>query len=86
MSVIFCRDGRTPLEVLAGHDTFGLVELSIHDLAELGLGVVPDPLPDEPTHAKVVGQISHAVRRAMKKKARWVIPADGPHPPSAPPS
>lgn len=83
MSVIYCRADRTPMEVLAGHEGFGLVELRIDDLGALGLAVVPNPLPNEPTHASVVGDISHAVRKSVANQARWVVPAGGPHPPAA---
>lgn len=59
MSVVLATDleqaGRSPAELLVGHDGYGLVAIGVDVLIELGLTVWPDPFPEEPAHAVVVG-------------------------------
>ena len=87
MSVVLAREGRTPASALAGHMDFGVVELDIDLLKELGLTVRPDPVEGEPDHAVVEGRKTDPVRKRMAKAARWVIrpPAAYPPPDAEPP-
>lgn len=74
MSVVIARDGRSALEILEGHEGFGVVELRIKDLVEMGLSVVPLPVPGEPDHAHVLGKKTGGRRRAMARCCRWLHP------------
>jgi hypothetical protein len=73
MSVVLAREGRTPASALAGHVNFGVVELDVALLEELGLTVRPDPVAREPDHAVVEGRKTDAVRKRMAKGAKWVV-------------
>lgn len=88
MSVILAREGRTPASVLAGHMDFGIVELDVVVLEELGLTVRPDPVTGEPDHAVVEGRKTDSIRRRMANEARWRIRPPAAYPPSddVPPS
>ncbi len=72
--------GRTAESVLAGHDAYALAGIPVALVAGLGLQLVPDPLPDEPAHALVVGHKTQGTRRKMAKAARWVVPPPDPGP------
>lgn len=73
MSVVVARDGRSPLEILKGHDGYGLVELNIEDLIHANQYLQADPLPNEPDHALVVGPKTLSCRRTMAKSSRWIV-------------
>jgi hypothetical protein len=82
MSVVLAREGRTPESALAGHTGFGVVELDIALLEDLGLTVRPDPVAGEPDHAVVEGRKTDADRRRMAKAARWVVRPPAAYPPT----
>ena len=82
MSVVIAREGRDPAEILVGHDGFGLVSLTVEDLASVEQVVVHDPQDDEPDHALVVGTKTQGRRREMAKASRWVIRPPEAYPPS----
>lgn len=73
MSVVIAIAGRDPMEVLEGHEGYGLVALTIEDLIEVGQVLVPDPLPEEPDHAVVVGRKTDGRMKTMAKASQWVI-------------
>jgi len=73
MSVVVARNDRDPAEVLAGHEGYGLVALTVADLQDLGQQVISDPLPEEPDHAVVRGIKTKTIRREMAKRSSWVI-------------
>jgi hypothetical protein len=73
MSVVIAREGRDPSEVLAGHEGFGLVELTIEELEAAGQEVIRDPRPEEPDHALVIGAKTLATKRCLAKTCRWVV-------------
>ncbi|MCY4041026.1 MAG: hypothetical protein OXF72_07195 [Gammaproteobacteria bacterium] len=69
--------GRSALEVLAGHDGFGLAAIHAGTVRDHQLGVVKDPLPSEPAHGLVTGDKKRRkVSRQLAKLSRWVVPPD----------
>ncbi len=47
-------------------DQLGMVSLDPAGLRALGLGAVPDPLVEDPTHALVTGRKSGSMRRKIR--------------------
>lgn len=72
MSVILASQG-TVERALEGHDGFSLVAIRMSVARELGLGIVRDPLPTEPAHAKLFGRKTSSVRRRLAKQSQWVV-------------
>jgi len=77
MSVVIAVPGRSPLDILEGHDGFGLVRLLVSDLEDADQRLVPDPLPEEEDHALVVGEKTKPRRRRMKKACIWIVDPSG---------
>lgn len=73
MSVVIARGGRTPEDLLKGHEGYGLVSLSLETLTENGLELELDPLEDEPDHALVVGKKTDGCRKRLSKASNWEI-------------
>lgn len=71
--MVLAREGRAPASPLAGHTDFGVVELDVALLKELGLTVRPDPVAAEPDHVVVEGRKTDSVIKRMAKAARWRI-------------
>lgn len=61
-----------PFTLLQGWEGHGLVSLSIAVLRDCALGVVRDPLPDEPWHALVWGRKTGSVRKKLVRAAEWI--------------
>ncbi len=66
-------DDRRPESLVPGPGGDLLVALRMSDLDDLGLVVVPDPLPDEPAHVLVEGAKTRTVRRALAARSRWIV-------------
>jgi hypothetical protein len=77
MSVVIASSGRSPLDILEGHEGFGLVRLTVSDLEYADQRLVPDPLLEEADHALVVGEKSKARKRRMKKACIWIVDPSG---------
>jgi hypothetical protein len=77
-------DDRPPESLVPGPGGDLLVALTVADLNEIGLEVVPDPIPDEPAHVLVEGAKTRSVRRALAVRSRWIVaPSPQPSPPAA---
>ena len=66
------KAGRSPAEVLTGHEDFALAMVTAGIARESQQHVARDPLPDEPAHGLVIGEKKKA-SRIMAKAAQWVI-------------
>ncbi len=73
MSAVLTRPERDPTDIIAGHDGYGVVALTVTDREAQGQRIVADPRPDEPDHVLVVGPKTQARRRAMARYCQWVI-------------
>jgi hypothetical protein len=51
---------------------WGLIEISVASVREIGLGVEKDPRPDDPHHVLVHGKKTGSVRRKLKAACVWV--------------
>ena len=60
-------------EILAGHEGYGLAEVTAQLVRDLDQAIVRDPLPEAPSHALVFGLKSDAVRRTLARAAVWVV-------------
>ena len=76
-SVSILVEGSDPLDVLEGHEGFGLVSLTVQDIRDAGLGIVRHPTSDDPNHAHIQGEKNRHVKRRLAKAAVWIVlPAD----------
>jgi hypothetical protein len=64
--------GEGPEHTVADRPGYLVAEVQAGSCRALHLGVVPDPLPDNPAHAGVTGTKTHSVRRQLAKAALWV--------------
>lgn len=60
------------LRVLIGHEGFGLVSLTAKQVRSQDQTVFSNPLPEEPSHAKVCGPKSARVRRGFACESQWI--------------
>src|SRR5688500_16454898 len=77
MSVYLCEEGGTLDDCLAGNEGFGVAELRVGDLRDLGFGIVRKP-KDGPHHAEVTGPKPPKKRKKIRNIAavvRWPRPA-----------
>lgn len=73
MSVVVaseCSDGVDNL--LRGHESFGVVEFTVGFARRLRQGVVRAPLPEQPSHAHVVGRKTDGTKKRFAREARIV--------------
>ena len=64
--------GRSPAEVLNGHEDFALAMVTAGIARESQQHVARDHLPGEPAHGLVIGEMKK-VSRIMAKAAHWEI-------------
>jgi len=81
MSVLQARvvaaTNRDEYSVLRNHPGYALVAFTARLARQLGQGVEPNPLPDEPAHTYVFGdKKKKAVKEAFAKNAVWVAKPD----------
>ena len=72
-SVDIMVEGFDPLAQLDGLDGYGLVSISVLNIRNAGLGIVPDPLPDNPHHANLQGKKTRGVKRQLALSAEWIV-------------
>lgn len=63
-------DGRTAEQVALD---MAVAEVDVATCITLGLSIEPDPLPDEPAHAHVVGTKTKSIRRRLAMSSRWAV-------------
>jgi hypothetical protein len=73
MSVVIAAECDGPTRVLAGYERYGLASFKARVARESGLGIVRDPLPDQPAHAFVFGPKSKKVQSKLAKATEWVV-------------
>ena len=73
MSVVIAAESRVPERGLAGHARFALAAFKAGLARACHLGVIRDPLPEEPAHALVCGRKTASVRRRLAKASHWVV-------------
>lgn len=73
MSVVIATECGGPDRVLAGYERYGLASFKARVARESGLGIVRDPLPDQPAHALVFGPKSKKVQSQLAKATEWVV-------------
>ena len=71
-SVSILQEGRNPLDLLEGHEGYGLVCLTVRDNRAAGLGIVRKPLRDDPDHAHIQGEKTRKVKRRLAEAAVWI--------------
>ena len=71
LRLVLEASGRRVVDMAQG---MAVAEIDIATCVALGLEVEPDPLPDEPAHAHVVGVKTKSVRRKLASAARWAVP------------
>lgn len=76
MSVVIATGAAGPGAVLAGHEGFALAAITAGLARACGLGVMRDPLPDNPAHAVVFGHKTGAIMRRLAREATWIVPPD----------
>jgi len=65
--------GQRPETILAGHDGFSLVSISVGLVRDLGLTVRRRPLPNTVGHAEVCGKKTTRIRKELAREALWVV-------------
>ena len=76
-SVSIWVEGTDPLNLLAEHEGFGVVSLTVRDIRDAGLGIIRAQSPDDPHHAHIQGKKTSAARRGLAEAAVWIRrPAD----------
>ena len=65
--------GGEPARVLGNHEGFGLVSIPAGQMRSRDQTVHPDPVPEEPSHAKVCGPKPKSTRRWFARQAEWVV-------------
>lgn len=73
MSVAIADEAAGPDAVPAGHESFALAAITVGLARDCGLGVMRDPLPDNPAHAVVFGRKTGAVMRRLARGATWIV-------------
>lgn len=63
-------DGRTAEHVALG---MAVAAVDVATCIALGLAIEPDPLPDEPAHAHIVGTKTKSIRRKLAMSSRWAV-------------
>lgn len=66
-------EGGEPGRVLANHEGFGLVSISAGPVRSRDQTVHADPVPEEPSHAKVCGPKPRSTRRWFVRHTEWVV-------------
>lgn len=72
-SVYLGDEAGSPEAVMAGHQGFGLVAVSVGLVQECGLRVVRRPEPGFSYHAVLVGPKTNAIARRLARAADWII-------------
>ena len=67
------EEGAEPRRVLANHEGYGLVVVSAGHVRSRDQTVHADPVPEEPSHAKVCGPKPKSTRRWFARQADWVV-------------
>ena len=73
LSVQLAKLLTSPQDCLRDRTRFGVGAIAVADVARLGFEVVPDPLPDDPAHALVIGPNSKQMARALARNTTIVI-------------
>jgi hypothetical protein len=69
--------GRGPNDVLASFEGYAMASISAGIARGCSLGVMREPLPEEPAHAVVFGKKTKRVRAILAANCEWVV--DPPH-------
>lgn len=73
LSSLVQQSDRRPADLLSDWRSFGLASIGAGNVRLLHLGVVRDPLPEEPAHGLVTGPKPRSVQRKLAKASTWVI-------------
>jgi hypothetical protein len=73
MSVVIAAESDGPEHILAGYEGYGLASFKARVAREFGLGIVRNPLYNQPAHALVFGAKSGKVRSQLAKAVEWVV-------------
>ena len=65
--------GQEAKVVLVGHEGYALAALSAGQVRSKSQTVYPDPLPEQPAHAKICGPKSKSTCRWFAKQAQWLV-------------
>ena len=65
--------GRSPEDVLAPFKGYAMASIKAGLARECSLGVMREPLPEEPAHAVVFGKKTKQVRRKLASGSEWII-------------
>ncbi len=70
---VVAQTRRTPEDVLAAFDGYGLAAITAGSARAFKQGVSATPEPDEPAHASVFGPKTGSTKKGMAKAARFLI-------------
>jgi len=73
MSVFLADECGNPQTAIAGHEGFGLVVFSAGLARKCGQKIARKPLPEQPSHAFVVGEKTKPVQNRLARGCRWII-------------
>jgi hypothetical protein len=65
--------GRGPDDILAPFKGYAMASIRAGVARECSLGVMREPLPEEPAHAVVFGKKSKGVRAKLATNCEWVV-------------
>lgn len=67
------ESGRTAKELVADKPGYGVVELTVASVRELGLPVVRDATDSEPAHVLVPGKKTGRIKRLLREASKWTV-------------
>lgn len=73
LAEVALEEGLSPDDLLGARTTFGMVALDSAKVTADAQTIIPDPLPDDPTHANVMGNKTGGIRRRWAKSAVVLI-------------
>jgi len=74
MSACLAGASTSPERFLSGHKDYAIASFTMAAAREKGLGVVLNPLDDNPDHLLIIGKKTGSTRSALAKQSSWVVP------------
>ena len=73
MSVAIADGNVTPQQALHPHSEFFLVGFTVGLARSHSLGIIRQPLPDQPWHGEVTGKKTGSVKNRLARQCYWVV-------------
>ena len=74
MSAYLAGQSTTAQQVVVGHPDFAVVAFNMATARDKSLGVVRNPLTNDPDHVLIFGKKTDSTRRTIAKACTWVVP------------